>query len=245
MPMRLKIAPSILSADFARLADEVRTVEQAGADQIHVDVMDGHFVPNLSMGPLVVRALRPHTALPLDVHLMITDPEKYVEPFVDAGADHVSIHVESNGDLGGILQGLEARGVGRGIVLNPDTPVERVFPWLDFVDLVLVMTVHPGFGGQSFLEDNLEKVRSIRVEERRRSGSEDASAYESSASKLERVLDVQVDGGVDRDTIRACQEAGANVFVAGSSIFGAKDGDSADALRALRRELMVPQPGRP
>jgi ribulose-phosphate 3-epimerase len=222
--MRLKLAPSILSADFARLGDQVRAVEEAGADQIHVDVMDGHFVPNLSMGPVVVKALRKVTRLPLDVHLMITDPERYIEAFSEAGASHISVHVESNGDHERMFSWLERRGVGRGLALNPDTPVERLFPWLSRLDLALVMTVHPGFGGQSFLAENLDKVRAIREHPDGRR------------------LDIEVDGGIDEETLDASREAGASVFVAGSSIFSTPD--PARAVRELRRRLKAHETSR-
>jgi ribulose-phosphate 3-epimerase len=223
--MRFKIAPSILSADFACLGEQVRKVEDAGVDQIHVDVMDGHFVPNLSMGPAVVEALRRVTRLPLDVHLMVTDPGKYLEPFVKAGASHVSFHVEANGDHERMLAWLRERGVGCGLVLNPPTPVERVLGWLAAVDLVLVMTVHPGFSGQSFLGENLEKVRRLRAEEEalRRRGQRHAD------------LDVQVDGGIGESTAVLARDAGANVFVAATAIFGAAD--PAAAARRLRGRI--------
>jgi len=223
--MKWKLAPSILAADFARLGEQVRAAEDAGVEQFHVDVMDGHFVPNLSMGPVVVRALRRVTALPLDVHLMITEPGRYVEPFVAAGADHISFHVEVGGDAAGLLDWLSANGIGRGIALNPETPVDAVLDFLPSVDMVLVMTVNPGFGGQSFLSDNLEKVRRIRAVER------DLRAK----GRLDHDLDVEVDGGVDRETIVACAEAGANVFVAGSSIFASPD--IGTAIHALRGNL--------
>lgn len=225
--MRLKIAPSILSADFARLADQVREVEKAGADQIHVDVMDGHFVPNLSMGPLVVEALRRVTTLPLDVHLMITDPGRYLDAFLDAGADHVSVHLESEGNLKEMAARLRKREVGAGLVLNPDTPADRALEWLPVFDMVLIMTVHPGFGGQSFLRENLEKIRLLRAAEQtlRKQG------------KIEKELDVEVDGGIDLASAREACRAGANVFVAGSSIF--RQSSPAEAVRALRQAVLM------
>ena len=223
--MQLKIAPSILSADFARLGEEVRRVEKAGVDQIHVDVMDGHFVPNLSMGPLVVEALRRVTDLPLDVHLMISAPERYLESFVDAGARHISFHVEAEGDHRAMLEWLQGRGVGRGLAINPDTPVEAVLDWLPLVDMVVIMTVHPGFGGQAFLADNLEKVRRIREKV--------GASAESGRGGAD--LDIEVDGGIDENTIGASRQAGANVFVAGSAIFKAPD--PAAAIEVLREEI--------
>ncbi|MEE3180346.1 MAG: ribulose-phosphate 3-epimerase [Planctomycetota bacterium] len=207
--MTPRIAPSILSADFSRLGEQVRVVEDAGAGQVHIDVMDGHFVPNLTMGPVVVEALRSATRLPLDVHLMITDPEDYLESFIKAGADHISFHVEAKGDKGAMLDLLEERGVGKGIAVNPSTPAEEILEFLPRLDMVVVMTVNPGFGGQAFLGDNLDKVRRIRQEEEKLS--------------LEKKLNIEVDGGVDRGTIGACLEAGADIFVAGSAIFGAAD----------------------
>lgn len=207
--MTPRIAPSILSADFSRLGEQVRVVEEAGAGQVHIDVMDGHFVPNLTMGPVVVEALRSTTTLPLDVHLMITDPEDYLESFIKAGADHISFHIEAEGDKGAMLDLLEERGVGKGLAVNPATPAEEILEFLPRLDMVVVMTVNPGFGGQDFLADNLDKVRRIRQEEEKLS--------------LEKKLNIEVDGGVDRGTIGACLEAGADIFVAGSAIFGAAD----------------------
>jgi ribulose-phosphate 3-epimerase len=223
--MRWKIAPSILSADFARLGEQVRAAEEAGVEQIHVDVMDGHFVPNLSMGPIVVQALKRVTDVPLDVHLMITDPGSYLETFVEAGADHISFHVEVGGDARGMLDWLREKGVGRGIAINPETAIEPVLELLPHVDMVVVMTVHPGFGGQSFLGENLEKVRKVRQEEEklRQHGHPDLD------------LDVEVDGGIDPKTIVQSRDAGANVFVAGSSIFAEADIES--AIHELRRNL--------
>ncbi len=207
--MTPRIAPSILSADFSRLGEQVRVVEEAGAGQVHIDVMDGHFVPNLTMGPVVVEALRSTTTLPLDVHLMITDPEDYLESFIKAGADHISFHIEAGGDKGAMLDLLEERGVGKGLAVNPATPAEEILEFLPRLDMVVVMTVNPGFGGQDFLGENLDKVRRIRQEEEKLS--------------LEKKLNIEVDGGVDRGTIWACLEAGADIFVAGSAIFGAAD----------------------
>ena len=207
--MTPRIAPSILSADFSRLGEQVRVVEEAGAGQVHIDVMDGHFVPNLTMGPVVVEALRSATTLPLDVHLMITDPEDYLESFIKAGANHISFHIEAEGDKGAMLDLLEEQGVGKGIAVNPATSVEDILEFLPRLDMVVVMTVNPGFGGQAFLGDNLDKVRRLRQEEEKLS--------------REKKLNIEVDGGVDRGTIGACLEAGADIFVAGSAIFGAAD----------------------
>lgn len=224
--MRLKIAPSILSADFARLGEEVRAVEEAGADMIHVDVMDGHFVPNLSMGPMVVAALRRATRLPLDVHLMIEEPARYAGAFIDAGASHITFHAEVVRDARAFARDLRARGVGAGISINPETPVDSVLDLVSELDMVLVMTVHPGFGGQSFLGENLEKARRIRERER-----DDAKR----GPGRERPLDVEVDGGVDAKTAPSCWEAGCNVLVAGNAIFGKPD--PREALRRIRRSV--------
>jgi ribulose-phosphate 3-epimerase len=200
---RIKLAPSILAADFARLGDQVREAEEAGADRIHVDVMDGHFVPNLSMGPAIVQSLRPVTRLPLEAHLMVTNPEKYLEPFARAGADSLLVHAELPGHVE-VLRAIRRLGKNAGTVINPETPASLLTDEvLREVCLVLVMTVHPGFGGQAFMGECLEKVREIR---RRFAG------------------EVEVDGGVDPETGRRCVEAGADVLVAGSSVFGAKDG---------------------
>ena len=222
--MSLKIAPSILSADFSRLADQVRAVEAGGADQIHVDVMDGHFVPNLSMGPLIVEALKRCTRLPLDVHLMIADPGRYIDPFIEAGADHVSFHIEVAPEPGELIKRLRQRGVGVGVAVNPETPVDPVLEIADLIDMVVVMTVQPGFGGQSFLGANLEKVRALRAWEKARAWPEDR-----------RGLDIEVDGGIDLTTGPLAAKAGANVHVAGSSIFGASD--PGRAVGDLRRAL--------
>ena len=222
--MSFKIAPSILSAEFSRLADQVRAVEAGGADQIHVDVMDGHFVPNLSMGPLIVEALKRCTQLPLDVHLMITDPGRYIDTFIEAGADHVSFHIEVAPEPGELIKRLRQRGVGVGVAVNPETPVDPVLEIADLIDMVVVMTVQPGFGGQSFLGANLEKVRALRAWEKARGPTEEG-----------RVLDIEVDGGIDLTTGPLAAKAGANVHVAGSSIFGASD--PGRAVGDLRRAL--------
>ena len=220
--MQIKIAPSILAAHFERLGDEVKTVEAAGADQIHVDVMDGHFVPNLSMGPIVVEALRRATRLPLDVHLMITDPDRYLELFVKAGAHHVTFHVEAAKDPVALASWLRERRVGAGLALNPDTPIERALDLLPHFDMILVMTVRPGFGGQAFMTECLEKVHRVR----------EAAAMAGRAS-----MDVEVDGGIDARTGLLAKEAGANVFVAGNSIFRSQD--AARAVHQLRQSLEV------
>jgi len=202
-----KLAPSILSADFSRLGDEVRAVEQAGADIIHVDVMDGHFVPNITIGPLVVEALRKVTRLPLDVHLMIMEPDRYAGEFADAGADYITVHAEVLPHLNRSLAALRELGVKAGVSLNPSTPLS-VLDWVwEYMDLLLIMSVNPGFGGQSFIPNCLDKIAAARSEIKRR--------------KLDVV--VEVDGGVKVDNAGAIAKAGADILVAGSAVFGTKD----------------------
>ncbi len=203
-----KIAPSILSADFGRLAEEVRAVEAAGADWIHVDVMDGRFVPNITIGPLIVRAVRQATRLPVDVHLMIVEPERYVADFVKAGADLVSVHVEASPHLHRTVQQIRAAGAKAGVVLNPHTPEESVRCVLEDVDLVLVMSVNPGFGGQSFIPSALPKIAALRAR----------------IDAIGRDIALEVDGGVARGTAEQVVAAGADVLVAGSAVFGAAAG---------------------
>ena len=213
----IRIAASILSADFGRLADEVRAAEDAGADWIHVDVMDGSFVPNITVGPLLVRAVRTATRLPVDVHLMIVQPERYIERFADAGADVISVHVEASVHLQRTLHEIRALGKRAGVVLNPHTPEDSVRYVLADADLILVMSVNPGFGGQSFLPQVLPKVRALR------SMIDDAGLP----------IDLEVDGGVNAVTARAVVEAGARVLVAGSAVFDERNRASAVAtLRA-------------
>ncbi len=212
----IKIAPSILSADFGELAAEVQAVERAGADWIHVDVMDGRFVPNLTLGPVVSRAVRRATSLPVDVHLMIVEPERYVSAFADAGADVITVHAEACPHLQRVVQQIKELGKKAGVALNPHTSEEALRYLMDDVDLVLVMSVNPGFGGQAFLPQVLPKVRALR-ELIARSG---------------RDIVLEVDGGVTSETIGGLVEAGADVFVAGSAVFGKPD--YAAAISALR-----------
>ncbi|ASB89659.1 ribulose-phosphate 3-epimerase [Bacillus sonorensis] len=202
------VAPSILSADFARLGEEIKDVDQGGADFIHIDVMDGHFVPNLTIGPLVVEAVRPITKLPLDVHLMIEQPDRYIPAFAKAGADILSVHVEACPHLHRTIQLIKEQGVKAGVVLNPHTPVQQIEHVLEDLDLVLLMTVNPGFGGQSFISSVVPKIRQVKelAEEKGLSG-----------------LLIEVDGGVNKKTAAQCIEAGANLLVAGSAIYNEKD----------------------
>jgi ribulose-phosphate 3-epimerase len=217
---RILIAPSILAADFSRLADEVRRIEQAGADWIHCDIMDGHFVDNISFGPGIVATVRKLTTLPLDVHLMIEHPDHYLPRFIEAGANSMTIHVEpeSRHDVGKTLQQIRAGGCRAGLTLNPTTPFALLEPFLTQLDLLLIMTVHPGFGGQSFRSEQMEKVRRAR----------DWKAKNNPA------LDIEVDGGINPETARVSIENGANVLVAGTSIF--KSRDYGAEIRALREE---------
>jgi len=201
------IAPSILSADFSRLGEEIRAVEAAGADVIHVDVMDGHFVPNITIGPLIVKAVRAVTRLPVDVHLMITDPDRYVNDFIDAGADWVTVHVEACTHLHRTLGMIRERGKKAGAVLNPATSLTTLEYVLTDLDLVMLMSVNPGFGGQSFIESSLEKIRRLR---------QMLDAVNPGAG-------IEVDGGISPATIKRVAAAGANIFVAGSAVYGQDD----------------------
>lgn len=199
----VKIAPSILSADFARLADEIKDVEAGGADYIHVDVMDGHFVPNITIGPLIVEAIRPVTSLPLDVHLMIDNPDTYIDVFADAGADIISIHVEAAPHLHRTIQTIKQRGIKAGVVLNPATPIEHIQHVLEDIDLVLFMTVNPGFGGQKFIPGVLPKI----------------NALSNIIQQKNLSIEIEVDGGINEETAQLCMEAGATILVAGSAIY--------------------------
>jgi ribulose-phosphate 3-epimerase len=216
MTQPLIIAPSLLAADFARLGEEARAVEAAGADWLHLDVMDGHFVPNITFGPLVVKALRPHTKLPLDVHLMIEPCDPYLEAFAEAGADHISIHPESGPHLHRSLQRIKALGKKAGVVLDPATPVESILWVMDLVDIIMVMTVNPGFGGQAFIESQLPKVEALR------------RMIDATGRKIA----LQIDGGVTPLTAPRLIAAGADTLVAGTAVFGKPD--YAAAITAIR-----------
>jgi ribulose-phosphate 3-epimerase len=211
--MPILVAPSLLAADFTRLAEEVAAVERAGADWLHLDVMDGHFVPNISFGPVVVKALRPLTKMPFDVHLMIAPADPYLAAFAEAGADHLLVHPEAGPHLHRTLQAIAALGCKAGVVLNPATPLEHVHTVLDMVDIVLVMSVNPGFGGQKFLDSQLGKIAALRA-------LIDASG---------RDIRLEVDGGIDAATAQRCIAAGADTFVAGTSVFHAADYSAAIA----------------
>jgi len=222
--LNLRIAPSILAADFARLGDEIRQVEAAGADSIHFDVMDGHFVPNLSIGVPVMESVRKVTRLPLDAHLMIETPENYVGAFIKAGANSVTVHSEVCADLAAIASQIHSLGARASIAINPETPPDRVLAAAEHFDMILVMSVHPGFGGQSFIPESVEKLRSVRNELNRRGLK----------------IDLQVDGGIKIDNIGRVAAAGANVLVSGSGIFGHHDYHA--IIARMRHEINAAQP---
>ena len=213
------IAPSILSADFSKLGDEIKAVEAAGADWIHADVMDGHFVPNITIGPLVVEAVKRVTDLPIDVHLMIQNPDNYISAFAEAGASHISVQVETCIHLNRTIQLIKGCGVHAGIVLNPSTPLTSLKWVLEDVDYVLIMSVNPGFGGQAFIPGSLDKIKALRRHIQDRGLS----------------ILIEVDGGVNKKTIAEIASAGADIFVAGSAIFGS--GDYQKTIQSFRREI--------
>ncbi|MED1606445.1 ribulose-phosphate 3-epimerase [Cytobacillus kochii] len=203
----VKIAPSILSADFSKLGEEILDVERGGADYIHVDVMDGHFVPNITIGPLIVEAIRPITNLPLDVHLMIENPDQYIPSFASAGADIITVHAEACKHLHRTIHLIKSLGVKAGVVINPATPVEAIKHVITDVDMVLLMTVNPGFGGQSFIENVLPKIAEVKE-------------WSKTSNPA---LEIEVDGGVNEETAKKCIAAGANVLVAGSAVYNKQD----------------------
>lgn len=211
-----KIAPSILSADIAKLGEDIKMLNQGGADWIHVDVMDGHFVPNLTFGPNVVAAAKTYTDLPLDVHLMVEEPEKMINGFAEAGASGLTVHAEATKNIHQVIHHIKSHNIFAGVVINPGTPVSFIEPVLSSVDMVLVMTVNPGFGGQSFLPEMLSKIETL-----------DTYRKEHDLDFL-----IQVDGGINEETIQLCHDAGTDVFVAGSNIFGAKS--PADQIQKLK-----------
>ncbi len=225
MQQKLRVAASVLAADFSRLGDEVRAISDAGADMIHVDVMDGHFVPNLTIGADVVAALRPHSSLPFDVHLMIRPVDPFIDAFAEAGADGITVHAEAGAHLHRTLQRIKAAGKRAGVALNPATPVHAIEPVLGEVDLVLVMTVNPGFGGQKFISSQLGKIRELRM----------------LIDGYGRAVDLEVDGGITESTAGRAADAGADVLVAGSASF---DGSRADYAGNIARLKAAAEKGR-
>lgn len=216
----VKIAPSILAADFAKLGEEITSVETGGADYIHVDVMDGHFVPNITIGPLIVEAIRPVTQLPLDVHLMIENPDSYIAAFANAGADYITVHIEACPHIHRTIQYIKSFGMKAGVVLNPATPVDTIQHIIADVDMVLLMSVNPGFGGQQFIPAVLPKIKAVR----------------EMVTALDLQVEIEVDGGVNAQTAKQCIEAGADVLVAGSAIY--KETDRKQAISLLRGEKL-------
>lgn len=217
----IKISPSMLSCDFSKMGEEAKKIEASGADMLHLDVMDGHFVPNITFGAPVIKALRKASAVPFDVHLMISEPLKYAVDFASAGADIITFHVESDSDTEETIEKIKSLSCKVGISVKPATSIERVFPFLDKVDMVLVMTVEPGFGGQSFMENMMSKI----------------TALKKKIGEIERDIDIQVDGGINEQTVFTAAKAGANIFVAGSAVFGNED--YKNAVSTLRKNAEI------
>lgn len=217
----IKISPSMLSCDFSKMGEEAKKIEASGADMLHLDVMDGHFVPNITFGAPVIKALKKASALPFDVHLMISEPLKYAEAFASAGADIITFHIESDSDTEKTIEKIKSLSCKVGISVKPATPIERVFPFLDKVDMVLIMTVEPGFGGQSFMENMMGKITVLK----------------NRLGEIKRDVDIQVDGGINEQTVFTAAKAGANVFVAGSAVFGSES--YKNAVSTLRKNAEI------
>lgn len=215
----VKIAPSILSANFSKLGREIHEVEEAGCDYIHVDVMDGHFVPDITIGPLVVEAIKPVTRLPLDVHLMIERPDEYIDSFIEAGASYLTVHLEACTHLHRTVQTIQSQGINAGVAINPSTPVDLLKEIIYDLDLIVVMTVNPGFGGQSFIPSTLEKIKQL----------------DAWRKEYDLTYEIEVDGGVNAKTAKQCADAGADILVAGSAIFQEKD--RVQAIHQIRKAL--------
>jgi len=214
----IKISPSILSADFSKLGNEIQDLEKAGADFIHIDVMDGHFVPNITIGPEVINKLRKYTSLPFDVHLMISPVDNFIKNFVDAGADIITIHPEATNDLVSSIKKIKSYNIKAGVSLNPETLVDKVLPVLNSIDLVLVMSVNPGFGGQIFIKETLEKVRLLRKE----------------IDQKKIAVEIEIDGGINFDNAKMARDAGVNIIVSGTTIFKSNEGNIKKNIEALR-----------